>query len=245
MQILIGTSGFPIGKKKYYSEFNFVELDDTFKTFVKSKTLKKFREYSGENFSFALKAPIFLTDAHELFVKFTSNVPQLQQNKLENYGLCKDTPQNKQLLSLFSQEVESIDADSVIFYTSNKVFPTSNNIKSMNTFFSNLKELDAFKERDLFWHFLGFWDEDSVKEVLEGTKVIPAYDPLMDEMQFDTDVNYYTMRGLGRYSRFYPDSALENLAEIIMNKGVDTYVVFKGASQLSDAKRFKALIENW
>ena len=245
MQILIGTSGFSTGKKKYYDQFNFIELDDTFKTFVKSKTLKKFREYSGEKFSFSLKAPIFLTDAQELFMKFTSNVPQLQSEKLSLYGLFRDTPQNKQILDFFANETVSIDADSVVFYTSNKVFPTPENIKNMNLFFLKLKEMEAFKERDLFWHFLGFWDEEAVKEVLEGTDVMPAYDPLMDDMKFDTDVNYFTMRGLGIYSRYYPDSALENLAEIIMNKGVDTYVVFKGASQLSDAKRFKDLIENW
>ena len=245
MQILIGTSGFPTGKKKYYEQFNFIELDDTFKTFVKSKTLKKFREFSGEDFSFSLKAPIFLTDEKELFVKFTSNVPQLQKEKFDYYGLFKDTPQNKQILDFFANEVTSIDADSAIFYTSNKVFPTSDNIRNMNNFFKKLSQMDAFKERDLFWHFLGFWDDESVKEVLDGTNVIPAYDPLMDQISFDAEINYFTMRGLGIYSRYYPDSALENLAEIIMNKGVDTYVVFQGANQFSDAKRFQSIIKSW
>ncbi len=242
MKIFIGTSGIPVSKKRYYKEFNFVELDDTYKSIVKNKTLKKFKHFSGENFSFSLKAPIFLSDSYEIFSKFSSNVPILDKENLQQYGEFKNNDKNNELLEVFLKGVSVIDAKSIVFYTSNKFFPSPENIKNINGFFSRLEKKEILKNVDIFWHCLGFWDEDAILEALEETTVMPAYDPLMDELNIKTKTNYYIMRALGRYSRFYPDSALENLADMIYEQQKDSYVVFNGVNAFSDAMRFRNII---
>ncbi len=240
MEILVGCSGFPYSKRHYYKNFNFVEYEDTYKSFAKKRTLEKMRETSGENFSFAVKAPLFISDNVEFIKKFSNNVPQIETENIEQYGLFKDTPQNNKLTDLLFTQVEQLKGDAIIFYTSNKVYPAPQTMKNMNAYFKKIEE--RTKDIDLFWHCFGFWDKDSINEAIAGTKVVPAYDPLMDEDLGNFDVNYYVMRGLGNYAKGYSSEALEDLYNLIMRKSVDTYVVFQGPNQALDAKNFLELL---
>jgi len=245
MQILIGTDNPTFSFKKYTEQFNFLEYTDTHKTFVKKKTLLNLRKKAGDNFSFSLKAPVFIAEDNETIKRLSTNVPVLNKEKLSNYGLFKKTVENQKLTDILIQEIENLDADAVIFYTSNKFQPTQENIKNINQYFKDLGNYLKEEDRDLFWSPLGFWAADTIMEAVKETAVIPAYDPLIDETEINSIVNYFVMRGLGRYSKGYSDSALENLAEIIFNKGVDTYVLFQGTYQISNAKRFNEIIKYW
>jgi uncharacterized protein YecE (DUF72 family) len=245
MQILVGTDTQKFSLKKYTEQFNFLEYGDTYKTFVKRKTLLNIRKKVGENFSFSLKAPLFIGEDLNTITKFSSNVPLIDKNKLENYGSFKKTQENQKITNILIQEIENLDADATIFYTSNKFQPTQENINNINNYFKDLGDFLKKDDRDIFWTPLGFWAPETIEEAIRNTSVVPAYDPLMDEFELNSLVNYFIMRGLGRYSKGYSDSALENLAEIIFNKGVDTYVIFQGAYQISNAKRFNEIIKYW
>ena len=245
MQILIGTDNPTFSLKKYTEQFNFLEYGDTYKAFVKKKTLINIRKKAGDNFSFSLKAPLFIAEDQETIKRFSSNVPLLNKESLNQYGLFKKTQENQKLTEILIQEIENLDADATIFYTSNKFQPTQENIENINQYFKDLGNYLKKDDRDLFWTPLGFWSPDTIIEALKDTSVIPAYDPLIDEIEINSLVNYFVMRGLGRYSRGYSDSALENLAEIVFNKGVDTYVVFQGAYQITKEKRFNEIIKYW
>ena len=245
MQILIGTDKTNFSLKRYSEEFNFLEYQETYKSFVKKKTLKTVRKKVGNNFSFSIKAPLFISEETEIIKKFSLNVPQIDKERLEFYGRFKPTEENKKLTDILIKEVENLDADAVIFYTSNKFYPTPENIKNLNNYFKELGDYFKKDDRDVFWATLGFWTNESISQALENTSVISAYDPLMDEIENNSLVNYFIMRGYGRYSSGYSDTALERLAETIFNKGVDTYVVFQGNYQISNARRFNEIIKYW
>jgi uncharacterized protein YecE (DUF72 family) len=246
MQILIGTDNPKFNLKRYTEDFNLLEYTDTYKAFVKRKTLLGLRKKAGEDFSFSLKAPLFIAEDQDSIKKFSTNIPILNQEKIENYGSFKNTEENQKITNILIQEIENLDADATIFYTSNKFQPTQKNIENINRYFIDLGNHLKENDRDLFWSPLGFWSEETILEAVKGSSVIPAYDPLMDEeIQVNPVVNYFLMRGLGRYSTGYSDSALEQVAEIIFDKGIDTYVVFQGSLQISNAKRFNEIIKYW
>ncbi|MBN2694239.1 DUF72 domain-containing protein [bacterium] len=243
MDVLIGCSGFPYSKKNYFQNFSFVEIEETYQSFLKGKTLKKLREQAGEDFSFSLRVPLFISDHQDIIKKNSINVPQVNKDTLSEYGMFKATKENLELLELFAKEVSDVEADSIIFHTSNKVYPTPENIKNMNYFFNLTAERFKESKIDIFWHSLGFWDSETINEAIHKTPVIPAFDPIMDDYSGNFDVMYYIMRGLGFYSKGYPNGALEQLASKIIKESVDSYVVFQGQYQASDAKRLLEIME--
>ena len=245
MQILIGTDNPTFSLNRYFEQFNLLEYGDTYKAFVKKKTLVSLRKKAGDDFSFAMKAPLFIAEDNDTIKRLSTNIPIINKEKIENYGLFKPTEENQKLTNILIQEIENLDADAVIFHTSNKFQPTQENINNINKYFKDLGDHLKQEDRDSFWAPLGFWSSETIMEAIKDTSVIPAYDPLVDDMEINSVVNYFIMRGLGRYSKGYSDSALENLAEIIFNKGVDTYVIFQGAYQVSNAKRLNEIIKYW
>ena len=52
----VGCCGFPTSMKKYFETFNLVELNNTFYTYPREKTVEDWREKAPGNFEFTVKA---------------------------------------------------------------------------------------------------------------------------------------------------------------------------------------------
>lgn len=242
MQVHIGCTGFPYSQKHYVKNFNFVELQDSYTGFVRRKTLASLREQVGEDFVFSMRAPIYLMEDAEMFGRFIKGVPQIDPEKLDTYGSFQQTDENLKLLNIMLHEAENLNAKMIVFYTTNKIYPTDGTIKKINSFFKVVQERMGDQKCHIVWNPIGFWQKDTILEAIKGTSVIPSFDPIMEEEPYgDFPINYYVLRGLGLYARGYSDEVLDQLAESIDQEDKDTYVVFQGQLQASDAKRFKEI----
>jgi len=79
--IKVGTCGFPISRKKYYEEFNVVEINSTFYSIPDIEWVKKIRNEAPENFEFTFKA--FQGITHDV------NSFTWRKSKIKNYKELK------------------------------------------------------------------------------------------------------------------------------------------------------------
>ncbi len=223
----IGTCGFPVARKKYYAEFDVVEIQKTFYTPISEKLAQKWRGDAPSNFEFTLKAPQMVTHPPK------SPTYRRYKGKMGDFGYFKV---NEDVLSIWEQFVtvaKILRAKVIVFQSPRSFKPTDENIRNIHEFFSTV-------ERDFIygWEPRGDWDPSTVRKICEELNLVHVVDPFKSPKMYG-EFGYYRLHGITGYRYRYSDDELFKLKTII---GEKDYVMFNNTNMWEDARRFKALL---
>jgi len=235
MQVKVGCCGFPVSKKKYYKEFNVVEIQQTFYQPPETSLARKWRSESPQGFEFTLKAWQLIT--HEpkspTYKRLKIKIPE--KNK-KNYGSFKWTDEVRAAWERTREIADALDARVIVFQCPPGFEPTDENKKNMISFFSNID-----REGYIFaWEPRGRWRKEDIEPICKELDLVHVVDPFR-ATQFHGRIAYYRLHGIGGYKYKYTKEDLERLKGIV-KKGKDCYFMFNNIYMFDDALEFKKLI---
>ncbi|MCD6085061.1 MAG: DUF72 domain-containing protein [Desulfurococcales archaeon] len=245
MLIYVGCCGFATSRKKYYQEYDVVELQDTFYNPPDEVKLKKLRSEAPEGFIFTMKAWQAITHPpySATWRKCRIKIPKELWNK---YGFLRPTKEIFDAWELIAAGAKSLNARVVVIQSPPSFGYSKENYKNVVDFFSSITPAGFI----IGWEARGSWREhpDKIKEIVEKfDDVIHITDPFRSEPATLKGTNYFRLHGIGgkevNYRYQYTDDDLSKLRDFIRKvNGREVYVLFNNIYMASDAKRFKAVL---
>lgn len=230
----IGCSGFPVSRKRYFENFNVVELQETFYQMPSSELARKWRENAPEDFEFTLKAWQLLT--HEpkspTYRRLKIKIPEA---KKQNYGSFKPTDEVSDAYQKTSEIARILRAKVIVFQCPVSFIPSEENKKNMKRFFKNIKRHDFI----LAWEPRGGWPEQDILALCKELDLVHVVDPFKDRALYGGIV-YYRLHGIEGLRYKYTDEDLKRLLSLCPEDRT-SYVMFNNVFMFEDALRFKGL----
>jgi uncharacterized protein YecE (DUF72 family) len=214
--ITVGCAGFPVPATRYFKEFLFVEVQETFVAPPGPGTVRRWRREAPEGFKFAMLGPREI--GQEGFRDGT--VVETAIKSLENVG-------------------SELDAGTVVLVAPSDFSPTKANKAAVKHLLAAVRE----KFERVVFEPSSSWDSDEAEALCSDIKAIAARDPLHRGMS-SLDNAYYRMPGPAGHKSRYEDPAIERLGELAstMPNQVATYV-FTNVDMFADAKRLKKVLK--
>lgn len=235
--IKVGTCGFPVGRKKYYEEFNVIELNNTFYSIPNIDWIKKIREESPKDFEFTFK--VFQGITHDV------NSPTWKKSNIENYkelkgkvGYLRTT---KEVFEFWEKQMEIakiLDSKIVVIQLPESFKDNDENIKNAYEFFKSIgNEIKIAIE-------LRGWSDENIKKICEEFDLINIVDINIKDPIYDSEIKYYRLHGRYENNRInynykYSMEELRRIKEKILryNKK-ESYVMFNNSYMYENAKQF-------
>jgi uncharacterized protein YecE (DUF72 family) len=251
--IYIGCCGFPFSRKKYFSEYRTVEVQQTFYEPPDKSTLERWRQEAPQDFIYNIKAWQVITH--------TSRSPTWKKIRkrelhgdLSNYGLLRLTEENKWGWHVTVEAAEALNARVIVVQTPSSFGYSKENAENAKKFFAWALQQTG-KKFVIGWEPRGSWHEKAlaISDVVCSTGVVHIVDllrrdPVVCEGQ---RVLYFRLHGLGgkevNYRYKYTDEDLEQLASKISelisryDSVEEVYVMFNNVYMAYDSKRFREL----
>lgn len=235
--IHIGCCGFPMARKKYYQEFNVVEIQQTFYEPPRATTAEKWRAEAPEEFEFTIKAWQVITHPPSSPTYRRLKTPLTETQKRE-CGFFKPTEVVFQAWSRTEEFARALNAKIILFQCPARFTPTQENINNIYAFFSRI-------ERDDFifvWEPRGdAWEQKMIKKICRDLELIHCVDPFKAEPLFGK-INYFRLHGITGYRYDYTDSELKTLLKKL-NPSRSNYIMFNNSEMLADARQLKDLLK--
>lgn len=241
--IKVGCCGYPISMKKYFNEFNLVEIQSTFYKLPQVSTAKRWREEAPQTFEFIVKAWQAITHpwGSPTWRKYGKTPP----GKLENYGLLKYTGENKNAWRMTVEVCNSLGCDKVLIQLPPKLKLTDENMDEIMSFIDFMvgDGLQLIIEpRDKTWN------NPKIINFFGKLDIIHCVDPFKDKPWGTGKFYYFRLHGINGYNyRYkYSDSDLIDLKEMILKlpRKEIIYVLFNNKYMYEDSKKFISFISN-
>lgn len=241
MRIKVGCCGFCFPKKKYYSLFNVVEVQNTFYKIVSARLTSSWRRESPEGFEFVPKAWMALThDPNSAFWR-KKGLPQGG-----NVGLLRCSEDNLRLWREFLESIKPLNSELVIFQSPPSFEATEENIENAYKFFRSIRgdvEKIGWEVRHESW--IG-----KIDSILRELDMIHVVDPLYDMPVLVGRISYFRLHG-GRergkivYKYKYKDEELSRLFKFVSNLSSEvSYVMFNNSYMGDDSQRFLGMLKS-
>ncbi|MCD6340650.1 MAG: DUF72 domain-containing protein [Desulfurococcales archaeon] len=245
MLVHVGCCGFAISRKKYYQEYDVVELQDTFYNPPDETKLRKLRAEAPDDFIFTMKAWQAITHppSSATWRRCKVKIPKEQWDK---YGFLRPTKENFDAWELIAKGAKAINARVVIIQTPPSFGYSEENYRNVIDFFSSITPTDFI----IGWEPRGTWKErpDKVREIVEMFReLVHITDPLRVLPATLKEISYFRLHGIGgkevNYRYKYTDEDLTKLKSILNQlESKEAYVMFNNIYMASDAKRFKEIL---
>ena len=232
--IKVGCCGFPIAMKKYFEEFDVVEVQKTFYTPISVETARKWRKMSPDSFEFCVKALQIITHPP------SSPTYRKSKLKVKDGGFFKPIKEVFEAWQLTKSVADALRAKIIVFQTPKSFKECEANIRNMEEFFTSI-------ERYKFvWEARG-WSERSIKEVCKKLDLIHCVDPFVARPVYG-DLNYFRLHGSHEkmYKHKYTQDELKWLKDLCKSyekQGKDSYVLFNNIYMREDALRFLEILQ--
>ncbi|MEO0087741.1 MAG: DUF72 domain-containing protein [candidate division WOR-3 bacterium] len=237
----IGCCGYPVAKKKYYENFNCIELNSTFYQLPKIETAEKWRKEAKEDFEFIVKA--FQVITHPATSLTYKRLKEKIKNK-ENCGFFKPTDEVFEAFEKTYQICKILNCNKILFQTPASFKPTKENLNNLRKFFNTIKK-EYPKDLNYILEVRGKdWEDKIIKEICEELNLIHCVDPLNRKPVFGK-FNYFRLHGEYKnekiiYRHIYQ---AEELREIKNSCDKElNYVMFNNSNMFLDAIKFKDLV---
>lgn len=228
--VKIGCCGFPVSRRKYFENFDVVEVQKTFYMPPEDKTLEKWRKEAPEDFEFVIKAWQLITHPE------TSPTYRKISGDFENCGYFRDSKCVEEGMKRTIHCAEVLRARAVVFQTPPSFKENEENVKNIIEFFKKYKN-----ERLLFgWEHRGKWSEKTLKYIYEKTGIFEVVDPFKN-LPLDDNFIYFRLHGIGGYRYRYSNEELESLRRLVGKEG---YIMFNNTNMFEDARRFKEMVSS-
>lgn len=247
MKAFIGCCGFPVSRKRYYTLFNSVELQDTFYNPPNPEKLSKLRDEAPEGFTFTMKAWQAITHPPSMRTWRRSKI-RIPKELWDRYGFLRPTEENFSAWKEIVEGARALKAKVVVIQ-----LPPSFNFSEGHL--SNIREFFTSIERPQFYVGLevrGDWRYhiSELKEVVDDVGfLIHVTDPFRWMPVSLKEVVYFRLHGIGgdevNYKYRYTDGDLLQLKSVLLTLGNAevAFVMFNNIYMRDDALRFKRMIE--
>jgi len=218
--IKVGCCGFPTSMKKYFENFDLVELNSTFYQYPRMETVEGWREKAPENFEFTIKAHQDISHKAKLKVEETS---------LQAFEHMKQICKNLNSKIMLIQTPGSFRPD---------------RLGEAGKFFREVNReglVLVWETRGLAWEINEAYKR--LGQILEKLDVTHVTDPFRVMPAYTGEIAYFRLHGLGErmYYYQYSNMELEKLKTLITpyeKEGKDVYVLFNNLSMFEDGMRF-------
>jgi uncharacterized protein YecE (DUF72 family) len=243
MRIYVGCCGFAEGMKKYFTDFETIEIQKTFYKIPQKKTLVKWKNLAPKNFIFNLKAFQGITHTYKspTWRRFGKELP----GKKENFGNLQPT---KEVFNSWKETLNAakiLNAKVVLIQTPTRFKDTTESLKNAEKFFKRIigKIQIAFEPRG--------WSAENVNRICKKFDLIHCVDPFKEDSRYfgKEKIAYFRLHGSyegGRinYKHKYSTKELKELKNKIKNlKAKEVFILFNNIYMLKDALKFKELIQ--
>ncbi len=241
MDIKIGTCGFPVARRRYYGEFNVVEVQQTFYDPPGEETLRRWREEAPEGFEFTLKAWQLITHPVRSPTYRRLKSIRIKQADEERYGFFRPTPEVEMAWRRTREAAAILRAEVVLLQCPPSFGPTDENLSNLRGFLSGGRTeglVVCFEPRG--------WPVETALRACKENGVVYVFDPFRqrpdpERLKAQQGMLYLRLHGIGSYKYRYSDEDLSGLKELLLEAGMDCYVMFNNVSMFDDAGRFLRL----
>ena len=210
--IIVGCAGFAVPATRYFKEYLFVEVQETYLAVPGPGTLRRWRREAPDGFAFALLGP-----------------REIGQEGFRSGKVIE------MALSKLGEVAKELEATTAVF-TAPPDFPASRANKAALRDF--LKEMQG-KFDSIVFDPGPAWSPDDADTIAADTKTLACRDPLSHGLS-KRKVAYYRLPGPAGHKSRYEDPAIERLAEIASgDPNQEATYVFTNVDMFADAKRFK------
>ena len=244
MKVLIGTCGFCESMKKYFEDFDTVEIQQTFYDKVNKKRLENWKELSkvNKNFIFNLKA--FQGITHSFKSPTWKRCKEIKGKK-ENYGEFKPTKEVLESWSLTLEEAKILNVRIILIQTPASFKDERLNVEKVKRFFKKIKR-DGF---EIAIEFRG-WNKENIKKICKEFNLIHCVDLFKEKPVWlgKKKIAYLRLHGSYKngkinYKHDYSKTELKELKEKVEElKAKEIFVLFNNVFMLKNALEFKKLI---
>jgi uncharacterized protein YecE (DUF72 family) len=214
---VVACSGFPVPVSRYFREFQGVEISETELGIPGAGTVRRWLREAPDDFVFTLLAPRDVAGS--------------------GFQL---TPANDKLIKDVGALCKSMKAEAVVFAAPPEFGPTRPNKAALKKF---VEALPARYSKAVL--SLSGWKLSEVQAAIDGKKnVVPAYDPLQDELHNGkSDLVYLRLPGPAGHRSRYDEASLEKVvAQVKASKAKTTVCVFHNVDMHANATRARELL---
>ncbi len=252
----IGTSGFGIGRAKYFQLFSCVEVQHTFYQPPAIKTLERWREAAPPVFEFVLIAWQLIThDAKSPTYRRLKK--KLSEVEKQGAGYFRPTAIVQEAWEVTRACATALKASTILFQCPASFKQTGENLANLKEFFSSIKrqQVDENGRKNggvfnLCWEPRGAWDPKVVKSICAELNLWHVVDPFVNQ-SVTPDRLYYRLHGRSGWRYEYDEAELRELAAMLNNaagkkksqSNKPAYIFFNNVRMIQDAARFQTIVE--
>ncbi len=212
---MIGCSGFPVPPTRYFKDFAFVEVQETYASMPGASTVKRWRREAPAGFEFGVLAPREI--GQEAF----------RRGKIVDAALDSLT----EIVTLLAARI-------AVFTCPPELEDSRANRAAIKEFLGEVKK----RFERIVLEVPPTWESTAAVDLALAAKVIPAVDPLSFGLA-EAKVAYYRLPGPAGHKSRYEDPAMERLAELALGARHDeAFYVFTNVDMAQDARRLKRAI---
>ncbi len=250
IQVIVGCCGFPVSRRKYYSVYRLVELQNTFYNLPSIDWAERLADEKPEGFIITMKAWQVIT--HPSKSPTWRKLRTRPSGILENYGFLKPTSENYRAWDKTLEVAGALKARAIVLQTPSSLPFDNESIKWVREFFKNIASVTP---RDIVvgWEPRGAWAAEEARDVLRSIlgeyRITHIVDPFRRKPVYIHGILYYRLHGIGKgetnYRYKYSDGDLLKLADMILETGFRTvYVLFNNVYMFQDGQRFREIALN-
>ena len=244
MQIHIGCSGFPVGRKRYYKEFNHVDVQITFYQILSDERLLKWREEAPEDFVFNIKAFQGITHPARSSTWRRANI-----EKKQNFGYFRNTSEVFWSWRETIREAGILGSKYILIQLPKSFRQTGENLKNIYNFFENIDR----KQFKIAIELRG-WEEDWIGKLCRDFDLIDVVDLNRREPVWLGSSQTLYVRFHGKYDQNgriyahynYDPFELEEMAKRVksfQDRAREAWINFNNTAMFKNALMFKEIIE--
>ncbi|MFQ6135868.1 MAG: DUF72 domain-containing protein [Candidatus Hydrothermarchaeales archaeon] len=242
--IHVGCCGFPKGMRRYFDDFEVVEVQSTFYKLPRIETARRWRETAPKGFEFALKAWQLITHHPQspTYRKAKIDIPVKERSK---YGSFKPTEGVFDAWERTREICEALGSKIAVFQCPATFKPIHENIENMVAFFNSIER----KNLNFAWEPRSKeWPDSKIEELCEDLDLIHCVDPFARDPVCIGDIVYLRLHGFPPGKRMYMYKYrmgdLRELSEkcASFDKAGVVYCLFNNVSMYEDAKRFREML---
>ena len=226
-----------MAKSKYYSRFDIVEVQDTFYEPPRIATLEKWRAEAPPGFTFVLKAWQVITHSatSPTYRRLKSHIAESDKS---GCGSFHDSSIVQEAWDKTFDCAVALRASGILFQCPASFTPSAENQRNIRAFFSRIKRPQGTR---LFWEPRGEWDPALIRSLCNDCDLGHVVDPFVNESVTPSEI-YFRLHGKTGWRYTYSQTELKEIV-----KRITTYrkakIFFNNVSMISDAQRFKILVE--
>lgn len=233
--IRIGCGPFPKDRRKYFAQFQVVELTEMYAETPRFNTLRGWRSNHPDPFEFvAVASQWFSGDPLEMRIAAPEGIDR------RDVGLLRDTAGNAALWEQIAAQVDAVGARRLLVKTPATFFPTEANRASLARVAGLLDSVGA----RMIWEPRGVWTTTESIELGEEHGFTVAVDPFGDDdfpelMQGDA---YYVLTGPRGRRDFTQDDFID-LVDFLKDHEGDVTVIARGGERDRNAEALARFFE--